>query len=153
MPLNEPEFTSRAGSEALLAIGTSLFVLLVIGLFLTAPRLCAWAAPSGAHWQPRTLGQTLGEIRRRQGRMYWQRVGEFTALFVLAQMLGLAIAEIAPYVSDNPEHLSNPSAPRWTIHYANYVLQAGVLYLGICFAAAWYGVRLRQLSERTSPPA
>lgn len=136
---------SRAGSETLLMFGTVIFIGFVVGVILTSPRVSAVAARDGA-WGPQTFRQTLREARRKHGLPYWRRLGEFVAIFVAGQVAGLLVAVALPYISDNPEHATNPAAHPWIIHYKEYAAQAVVIYLIICFAAAWYGTRLRKLA-------
>lgn len=138
---------SRAGSESLLMVGTFIFIGFVAGVIVSAPRLSARAAPEGS-WRARTVRHTLRKVRHDRRFAYWLRLGEFFAIFVAGQIIGLLIAAVFPYVSDNPAHVTDPNAHPWIIHYKEYAVQAVAIYLVICFAAAWYGTRLRQLSLR-----
>jgi hypothetical protein len=136
---------SRAGSETLLAIGSTLFVILVVAAILAAPVLSAVAAPLGHHWKRGTVRATVRELRRTRPRAFWWTIGEFFAILLVSQLAGLAVALVAPYVASNPAHATDPAAPAWIIDYPNYALQACVIYVVICFAVAWYGTRLRDL--------
>ena len=136
---------SRAGSEALLLIGSTLYCALV-GIALTfAARVSGWAAPRATVWTTRSAGRTARGIRRTQAQEFWQRVGEWLLLFLLAQAAGFLIAWLLPYVWDNPE-FGTPGEPRWIISYGNYAVQAVTIYLFSCLSFAWFGVRLRQLA-------
>lgn len=136
---------SRAGSETLLFVGATLYCALVVIALITAPRVSAWAAPRGENWTTRTAGQKAREIRRARGRDFWQRVGEWFLLFLLAQAAGLFVAWLMPYVWDNPE-FGAPGEPRWIVGYRNYAIQALAIYVFSCLSFAWLGARLRQLS-------
>lgn len=136
---------SRAGSETLLLIGSTLYCALVAVALTIAPRVSAWAAPRVGVWTARTAGRTARGVRRTQGREFWQRVGEWLLLFLLAQAAGFCIAWVMPYVWDNPE-FGAPGEPRWIIRYGNYAVHAVTIYLFTCLSFAWFGARLRQLA-------
>ena len=136
---------SRAGSEALLLVGATLYFGLIVLAVATAPRVSAWAAPAAGRWAPATAGRTAQEIRRTRPRDFWQRLGEWLLLFVFAQAVGLAVAWLLPYVSDNPD-FGIPGHPPWIVHRRNYAVQAVALYVLSCLSFAWLGARLRQLS-------
>ncbi|MGF0115238.1 hypothetical protein ACQFYA_02775 [Promicromonospora sp. Marseille-Q5078] len=72
------------------------------------------------------------------------------AVYAGGQAVGYWLGSAVPYVSDNPEHLTDPSQPLWVIHYPAYVLQAIVLYLATTLAVAVYGWRMRTLSLQPS---
>lgn len=137
---------SRAGSETQLAIGSTLFVILVVAAILAAPLLSALAAPVGPHWERGTVGATLRALRRSRPLAFWRTVGEFFLVHLASQAAGLGVALVAPYVATNPVHATDPKAPAWIIDYPNYALQACVIYLVLCLGVAWYGTRLRILS-------
>jgi hypothetical protein len=141
---------SRAGSETLLIVGSTLYCALVLLALAIAPRVSAWAAPRGDAWTPRTAGRSARELRRKQPQGYWRRVGEWLLLFLLAQAAGLGVAWLMPYVSANPE-LGAPGEPRWIIHYGNYVIHAVTIYFFSCLSFAWFGTRLRELASRAAP--
>jgi len=136
---------SRAGSEGLLLIGSTLYCALVAVAVAIAPRLRAWAAPRADVWTTRTAGRTVRAIRESQAREFRQRVGEFLLLFLLAQAAGFCIAWLMPYVSANSS-FGGPGEPRWIIHYGNYAVHAVTIYLVSCLSFAWFGARLRQLA-------
>jgi hypothetical protein len=141
---------SRAGSESQLLIGTTIFSVLCIGVFLTSSMLSARTAPVKPGWQPGTVRRTVKAMWHNQRLAFLLRAAEFWVLFVLVQAVGLAIAEALPYVWANPEHAINPSVHAWIIDYPNYAVQAIAIYFGICLAATWYSLRLRQLSTHAS---
>ena len=136
---------SRAGSEAQLFVGSTLYCVLVVVALTTAPRVSALAAPTTERWTTRTAGRTARELWRTRPRDLWRRVGEWFLLFFLAQAAGLLVAWLMPYVSDNPA-FGPPGEARWIIHYRNYAVQAVAIYLLSCLSFAWFGARLRQLS-------
>lgn len=136
---------SRAGSETLLFVGSTLYIALIAVALMIAPPVSAWAAPRVELWTTRTARLTAREIRRTQTREFWRRVGEWSLFFVLAQAAGLSIAWLLPYVSNNPE-FGAPGEPRWLIRYGNYVAQVVIIYLFSCLSFAWFGARLRQLA-------
>ena len=138
---------SRAGSETLLLAGTTLYLSLVAIALTIAPRVSAWAAPRSDKWVPSTVSRTIRELRQKRVRDFWQRVGEWFLLFLVAQAVGFFVAWLMPYVSDNPQFGSLGEA-RWIVHYRNYVVHAVAIYLFSCFSFAWLGVRLRQLALR-----
>ena len=141
---------SRAESEALLFVGTTLYVGLIVLAITTAPRVSGWAAPRPERWTARNAGRSAREVRRARPRDYWQRVGEWLLLFVLAQAVGLTVAWFLPYVSDNPA-FGAPGQPRWIIHHRNYAIQAIAVYVLSCASFAWLGARLRQLAAASEP--
>jgi hypothetical protein len=136
---------SRAGSETLLLVGSSLYCVLIVIALATAPRVSALAAPESDQWTTRTAGRTARELGRIQPRDVSWRVGEWFLLFLVAQAAGLLVAWLMPHISDNPE-FGAQGEPRWILHYRNYAIQAFVIYLFSCFSFAWLGARLRQLS-------
>lgn len=136
---------SRAGSETLLFVGATLYLALIVLAVTTAPRVSAWAAPRPEQWTVRGAGRTAREVRRARPGDYWQRVGEWLLLFVLAQAVGLIVAWLLPYVSDNPA-FGAPGQPQWIVHRGNYAVQAIAVYVLSCVSFAWLGARLRQLS-------
>lgn len=136
---------SRAGSEGLLLIGSTLYCALVAVALTTAPRVSGWAAPRADLWTARTAGRTARGVRRTQGREFWRRVGECFLLFLLAQAVGFGIAWLMPYIWDNPA-FGAPGEPRWILHYRNYAVHAVTIYLLSCLSFAWLGARLRQLA-------
>jgi len=136
---------SRAGSETLLFVGATLYCALIVIAVTTAPRVSAWAAPRVEAWTRRTAGHKARDIRRTRGRDFWQRVGEWLLLFLLAQAAGLFVAWLMPYVWDNPE-FGAPGEPRWIVGYRNYAIHALAIYLFSCLSFAWFGARLRQFS-------
>jgi hypothetical protein len=143
---------SRAGSEELLFVGSSLYCALIVIALTTAPRVSALAAPTTELWTPRTAGRTARELRRARPRLFWQCVAEWLLLFLLAQAVGLVVAWFMPYVSDNPE-FGAPGEARWIIHYRNYAIQAVAIYLLSCLSFAWFGARLRQLAIARPRPS
>jgi hypothetical protein len=136
---------SRAGSETLLLIGATLYLLLIAAALLTTPRVTAWAAPKGDSWLPGTAGATVGAIRRSRPLAFWQRVGEWCLLFAAGQVAGLMVASLCPYVEDNPR-FGVLGEPRWIVHYGCYALQAVTIYAVGCLSFAWLGTRLRAMT-------
>ena len=135
---------SRAGSETLLFVGSTFYCALIVIALTTAPLVSAWAAPKAEPWTTRTACGTTREIRRTQGRDFWQRVGEWFLFFVLAQAAGFFVEWLMPYVWDNPA-FGAPGEPRWILSYRNYVAHALTIYLFSCLSFAWFGTRIRQL--------
>jgi hypothetical protein len=142
---------SRAGSETLLLVGSSLYCALVVIALATAPGISALAAPKPDRWTTRTAARTARELGRVHPRDVSWRVGEWFLLFLVAQAAGLLVAWVTPYVSDNPE-FGAPGQPRRILHYQNYAIQAIAIYLFSCFSFAWFGARLRQLSIALPDP-
>jgi hypothetical protein len=136
---------SRAGSETLLLIGSTLYIALVAIALTIAPWVSAWAAPRADVWTASTAGRTARGLRRTQAQEFWQRVGEWFLLFLLAQAVGLCIAWLMPYVGDNPE-FGGPGEPQWILRYGNYVIHVVTIYVLSCLSFAWFGARLRQLA-------
>lgn len=139
---------SRAGSEALLMVGSFLLLALVVAAVVLAPEVSARVAPAGEHWRPSLARSRTRTLRREDRRTYLWRLGEFVALYVAAQGVGGIFAWMMPYVWDNPAHATDPTRSPWIIDYPNYAAQAAAIYLGICFALAWYATRLRAQSEQ-----
>lgn len=142
---------SRAGSEQLLMIGTSLLLILLTAAFVLAPLMSAWLAPVRGSWEPRTALRATATVWR--GRRGSATVALLTGIAIYAggQAVGYWVGAAVPYVSDNPEHLTDPGQPAWIIHYPAYVLQAIVLYLATTLAVAVYGWRMRSLNlQRTT---
>jgi hypothetical protein len=136
---------SRAGSETLLLVGSTLYIALVAVALTIAPRVSAWAAPRAGVWTASTAGRTARGFLRTRAQEFWPRVGEWFLLFLLAQAAGLCIAWLMPYVADNPQ-FGGPGEPRWIIRYANYVIHAVTIYVLSCLSFGWFGARLRQLA-------
>ena len=136
---------SRAGSETLLLIGSTLYCALVAFALMIAPRVNAWVAPWADVWTASTAGRTARGILRTQAQELWRRVGEWLLFFLLAQAAGFCVAWLLPYVEDNPA-FGGPGEPRWVIHYLNYVVHVVTIYLVSCLSFAWFGARLRQLA-------
>jgi hypothetical protein len=136
---------SRAGSERLLLIGSTLYIALVAVALTIAPRVSAWAAPRADVWTASTAGGASRGILRNRAQEFWPRVGEWFLLFLLAQAAGLCVAWLLPYVADNPE-FGGPGEPRWIIFYGNYLIHAVTIYVLSCLSFAWFGARLRQLA-------
>lgn len=137
---------SRAGSETLLFVGSTLYCALIVIALATAPIVSARAAPRGERWTTRTAFGTTREIRQTHGRAFWQRVGEWFLFFVLAQAAGFFVAWLIPYVWDNPT-FGAPGQPRWIFSYRNYAAHALTIYVFSCMSFAWFGARIRQLSH------
>ncbi|MFH9197988.1 hypothetical protein ACH4KT_11135 [Streptomyces anulatus] len=140
---------SRAGSEALLMVGTGLLLALVVGAVVFAPEVSAKVAPAGNHWRPGGARARVRALRRENRRTYLWRLGEFVALYIAAQGVGGLVAWLLPHVADNPAHAADPTAGAWIIDYPNYAAQAVAMYACICFALAWYATRLRADAVRS----
>jgi hypothetical protein len=143
---------SRAGSETLLMLGTTLYLALIVASLVTTPRLTAWVAPRGEAWSPSTASVAVHAIRRSRPLAFWQRLGEWCILFVVGQAAGFAVAELFPYIEGNPR-FGVTDQPRWLLHYGNYVLQAVTVYLFSCLSFAWLGTRLRVIALQPWRPA
>src|SRR5262245_43078801 len=85
---------SRAGSEAQLAVGSILFVILVVGAVQAAPLISAVAAPVRPLWERGTARAAVRALRAARPRAFWWTFGEFAAIFVVSQGLGLAVAAV-----------------------------------------------------------
>jgi hypothetical protein len=136
---------SRAGSEALLFVGTTLYFGLVAVALMTAAPVSALAAPETEVWTPGTACRTTRLLWRTDPRGCWQRVGEWFLFFVLAQAAGFYVGWLMPYVEDNPDFLAAGQA-RLLIRYDKYALHAVTIYLFSCFSFAWFATRMRQLA-------
>lgn len=136
---------SRAGSETLLMVGATAYLVLIAAALLTTPWVTAWAAPKGESWSPATAGATVRAIWRSRPRAFWQRAGEWCILFAAGQVVGLVVASLCPYVEDNPR-FGALGEPRWIIHYGCYALQAVAIYVFSCLSFAWLGTRLRAMT-------
>jgi hypothetical protein len=137
---------SRAGSGPLLGFGTALLLVLVAGAVVIAPVISARVAPVTPDWTPRTAIRTTARTWRRQRWGSITTLAGFLAIYVVAQLAGLGIAELLPYVSDNPAFVEGGTESRWVIHYPQYLVQALVIYAIVALALAWYGDRLRGLA-------
>lgn len=146
---------SRAGSETLLTLGTTIYLVFIVAALVTTPRLTAWVAPRGKSWSPTTANAAVHGIRRGRPLAFWQRVGEWCILFVAGQVAGFVVAEFFPYVEDNPR-FGLTGQRRWLLHYGSYALQAVTVYLFSCLSFAWLGTRLRAMTDpakrRSSSP-
>ncbi|MFJ9584829.1 hypothetical protein [Streptomyces acidicola] len=143
---------SRAGSEAMLAVGSVLLLALVVAAVVIAPEVSAKAAPQGDLWR---FGRARARVRvliRTRRRTYFLRLGEFAVLYLVAQGVGGILAWMMPYVWENPAHEADPAQSAWILDYPNYAAQAVTIYLVTCFALTWYATRLRTLSLPLSRP-
>ena len=136
---------SRAGSEALLFVGTTLYCVLIAVALMTSAPVSAWAAPVTEVWTPGTASRMTRLLWRTEPRAFWQRVGEWFLFFVLAQAAGFYVGWLLPYVQDNPDFVAT-GEPRWLIRYDNYALHVVTIYLFSCLSFAWFGTRLRELA-------
>ena len=136
---------SRAGSEALLFVGTTLYFGLIAVALMTSAPVSAWAAPVTDVWTPGTASRMTRLLWRTEPRAFWQRVGEWFLFFVLAQAAGFYVGWLLPYVQDNPDFVATGEA-RWLIRYDNYALHVVTIYLFSCLSFAWFGTRLRELA-------
>lgn len=136
---------SRAGSETLLMVGATIYLVLIAAALLTTPLVTAWAAPKGEAWAPGTASATVRAIWRNRPLAFWQRAGEWCLLFAAGQAAGLVVASLCPYVEDNPR-FGLTGEPRWIIHYGCYALQAAAIYAFSCLSFAWLGTRLRAMT-------
>ncbi|WP_239144589.1 hypothetical protein [Streptomyces sp. SID14515] len=118
---------------------------------MLAPEVSAKVAPAGTHWRSGTARARVRALRRENRRTYLWRLGEFVALYIVAQGVGGIVALLLPHVADNPAHATDPTASAWIIDYPNYATQAVAMYVCICFALAWYATRLRAESVRAQP--
>ncbi|MER5416627.1 hypothetical protein [Streptomyces virginiae] len=142
-----PQGRSRVSSESTAGLLNALLVGLVIAAVILVPAVCARVAPAGPRWQP---GNALAGVRaliRTDRRAWLLRLGELTALYIAAQLLGGLIAQFLPYIWENPLYGTEPGAAQWEFHYVNFALQGVVIYVAVCAATAWYACRLRQLLE------
>ncbi|WP_435736905.1 hypothetical protein V5D56_19390 [Cellulosimicrobium sp. PMB13] len=137
---------SRAGSEQLLIIGTGLLLILLTAAFAFAPLMAAWFAPVRGSWEPQTALRATTVVWRHRRRSATIALLAGIAMYAGGQAAGYWIGSAVPYVTDNPEHLTDPSQPLWLIHYPAYVLQAMALYLATTLAVAVYGWRIRALN-------
>ncbi len=140
-----PQGRSRVSSESTAGLLNALLVGLVIAAVVLVPAVCARVAPAGPRWQP---GNALAGVRaliRTDRRAWLRRLGELTALYVTAQLLGGLVAQAFPYIWENPRYGTEPGAAQWEFHYVNFALQGVVIYVAVCAATAWYACRLRQL--------
>ncbi|WP_345542548.1 hypothetical protein [Microbacterium jejuense] len=136
---------SRAGSESLLMAGVLALLVVLTAAVILAPVMSAFAAP-GDGWRPRTaLGATRRVWRTRRAQA-WLALGLSALLYAAGQVAGYALAEVVPYVHDNPAAAGDPTASPWIIDYPAYALQAAVIYLFTTLALAVYAVRLRSLA-------
>lgn len=136
---------SRAGDERLLFIGTGLLLLLLIAAFICAPVMTAWSDPVRGSWDRRTALRSTRRVWRHSTRGAVIALSVGILIYALGQVAGYLLGTFVPYVSDNPAHVSDPSQPRWVIHYAAYALQALALFAATTLAVAWYGWRVRAL--------
>lgn len=143
---------SRAGSETLLLVGSTLYLVLIATALFTTPRVTAWVAPLGDSWSPGTASATVRVLLRTRPLAFWQRAGEWLILFVAGQAAGLLLASMLPYVEDNPR-FGLEGQPRWLIHYGSYALQAVTIYLFSCVSFAWLGTRLRAMTPSLPRPS
>ncbi|WP_344631226.1 hypothetical protein [Streptomyces glaucosporus] len=147
---------SRAGSEAMLAVGMTLLsalvvAALVVAAVVVAPEVSAKAAPQGDLWR---FGRARARVRtlvRARRRAYFLRLGEFAVLCLAAQGAGGVLAWAMPYIRENPAHGTDPTQDARILDYPNYAAQAVVIYLVTCCAFAWYATRLRALSLLADP--
>jgi hypothetical protein len=141
-----PQARSRVSSESTAGLLTVVLLGLVTAAVVFSPAICARVAPDGEHWR---AGSALSQVRaliRTDRRAYLRRLGEFAALYVLAQCLGGIVAWVRPYIWDNPLYGTDPTEGQWEFHYGNFAAQGVVIYLTVCAATSWYACRLRQLA-------
>jgi len=139
--------SSREGSESFLAIGTTLYLALVVLLVVFTPAISGIVAPTPLGWTwKRALG-TANTLRKTMPRAFWLRVAEFIGVFVLAQVVGMLYAEANPYLYMVREYAQEGESIYWEINYPNYYRQALLVYGITCVGAGWYGTRLRALAE------
>lgn len=126
---------------------TALVVLPFVTLWL-APVVSARVDRSTGIEPARAL-RVVSALARRHRVAWWTRFGEWLGLLVVAQLVGGWIAWLVPYIWRNPRAAVDPDAPTWVLSYENFALQALSIYLVICFAHAWYAVRVTALAART----
>jgi len=146
---------SRAGSGELLMVGTTLLLALLIAAFILAPEISARFAPARDGWEPGSALHSTRQLWRRRPGATSAALIVAVVIYAAGQLLGYALAELVPYVTENPGRLSDPDAAMWTIRYPAYALQALVLYISTTGAVAVYALRLRtlHLDLRGSAPA
>ncbi|MFI1806090.1 hypothetical protein ACH415_21080 [Streptomyces californicus] len=144
---------SRAGSEALLTVGSFLLLVLVTSAVVIAPEVSARVAPAGDHWRPGRARSRTRAMLRSDRRASLRSLAEFVGLYIAAQGVGGVFVWMMPYVWANPAHEADPAQSAWVIDYPNYATQAAAIYLCVCFAVAWYATRVRARSARLEAAA
>jgi hypothetical protein len=88
---------SRAGSERLLFVGSTLYLALIAVTLMIASLVSAWAAPRAERWTMRAARLKAREIRRTRTREFWRRIGEWLSFAWLgARLRQLAVARTRP---------------------------------------------------------
>jgi hypothetical protein len=136
------------GSSWLGIIGFEVLSLLTV---LGSVAVSAAVAGAAAQWRPRTAWASSRDLRRRRPGRWWRLLGEAFGWFLASQLVGGYLAWLVPYIWRD-------STGGWVLDYPNYAMQAIGMYLVICFAAAWFGTRIRHdvlatTTSQTEDPA
>jgi hypothetical protein len=134
----------------LLGIGTLLLFALLTAAVIVSPRISARVAPVEPHWTPSTAMRTHGRLWRTRTWSSILTLGYFLIPYLVGQAAGFALAEVMPYVSDNPAFTEGGDESRWIIHYPQYWIQALVIYLFATLGVAWYADRVRSRAVTSS---
>ncbi|MYY08624.1 hypothetical protein GT204_06805 [Streptomyces sp. SID4919] len=59
--------------------------------------------------------------------------------------MGGLVAQLLPYIRENPRFGTEPGATQWEFHHVDFAVRGVVVYAPVCAATAWYACRLRQL--------
>ncbi|HZU92542.1 MAG TPA: hypothetical protein VFF85_02890 [Microbacterium sp.] len=141
---------SRAGNEQMLFVGVGLLLALVIGCFAPAPMMSAWLTGVPGSWDIRSAWAATREVWRQCTAQASFALVAAIAIYAAGQALGYGLAEVVPYVHDNPAHVTDPTASPWIIDYPAYALQALVIYAATTLAVAVYAWRIRTLRLRSA---
>ncbi|MBO3087637.1 hypothetical protein [Cellulomonas dongxiuzhuiae] len=142
---------SRAGGASGLSwVGITVFVLLCLALVPLSVSLASRVAPLEPDWPAGGGRRVSADLRTRHPRAWWRRLGELVGLLVVSQLAGCAVAAVLPYAYRVP---ARDGGSEWAIDYPAYATQAVVMYLVICFAAAWFAHRVRSLALDTGGAA
>lgn len=141
---------SRAGSEQLLFLGIGLLLALLVGCFMLAPLMSAWLTTVPGRWEIGSSWTATREVWRRSTAHAASALGAAVAIYTAGQAIGYGLAELVPYVRDNPSHTVDASSSPWIIDYPAYALQALVVYTLTTLAIAVYAWRIRALTLQTT---
>ena len=117
-------------------IGIIGFEVLSLVYVLTSVIVSAAVARSDG-WTPSTAWAASRRLRRERPRRWWRMAAEAFGWFCASQLVGGYLAWLMPYI------WRDASGEGWVLSSPNSATQAVGIYIVICFAAAWFGTRIR----------
>lgn len=126
---------SRAGSGALLAVGVTVLLTLVVLLVVVAPLISAIVAP-GPSWRPSGALRSTGRVWREHRRSAVVALALFVVGYVLAQVVGYGVGVLVPPFTGEGAALR--------FDYGAFALQGVATYAVVTASASVYADRIRR---------